>query len=138
MSALKKLILVEDDSFDAEMTIRSLKQIPLANEIIWLETGAHLLTYLEENGTKEIAVVILDLQMPQVTGIEALQIIREKDYPDFPIVILTSSKEAPDIKKCYELGINSFITKPVKHEEFQKVIKTMGLYWGIINQPPIE
>ena len=137
MSALKKLILVEDDSFDAEMTIRSLKQIPLANEIIWLETGALLLSYLEDHGTDNIAVVILDLQMPQVTGIEALTIIREKAYPDFPIVILTSSKEAPDIKKCYELGINSFITKPVQHEEFQEVIKTMGLYWGIINQPPI-
>lgn len=138
MSALKKLILVEDDSFDAEMTIRSLKQIPLANEIIWLETGAHLLSYLEEQGTDDIAVVILDLQMPQVTGIEALKIIREKDYPDFPIVILTSSKEAPDIKKCYELGVNSFITKPVQHLEFQEVIKTMGLYWGILNQPPIK
>ena len=136
MSALKKLILVEDDSFDAEMTIRSLKQIPLANEIIWLETGAHLLSYLEEQGTDNIAVVILDLQMPQVTGIEALKIIREKDYPDFPIVILTSSKEAPDIKKCYELGVNSFITKPVQHKEFQEVIKTMGLYWGILNEPP--
>ena len=138
MSVLKKLILVEDDSFDAEMTIRSLKQIPLANEIIWLETGAQLLSYLEENGTKEIAVVILDLQMPQVTGIEALAIIREKKYPEFPIVVLTSSKEAPDIKKCYQLGVSSFITKPVDHEEFQKVIKTMGLYWGIINQPPLE
>ena len=138
MTALKKIIFVEDDQFDAAMTLKTMEKMQLANEIIWLETGQLLLDYLEENGTKNIAVVILDLQMPQITGIEALEAIRQKKYPYFPIVVLTSSRESPDVKKCYELGINSFITKPVKSNEFQEVVKTLGLYWGIFNKLPEE
>lgn len=136
MEKLKKIILVEDDEFDAEMTQRSLKKLNLANEIVWLETGKQLLDYLDEHGTDHIAVVILDLQMPQITGIEALRMIKEGNYPYFPIVILTSSKETPDIETCYELGANSFVTKPVKNVEFQEAISTLGLYWGILNELP--
>ncbi len=136
MSLLKKIILVEDDEFDADMTLSVLRKIPLANEIIWLETGKELLEYLEEKGTQDIAVVILDLNMPLLTGIETMQIIQEKKYRKFPVVVLSSSRENPDIKKCYEMGVNSFVTKPVKTEEFQEAVKTLGLYWGIINVPP--
>ncbi|MEM6764263.1 MAG: response regulator [Bacteroidota bacterium] len=133
---LKKIILVEDDEFDAELTRKELQNIPVANEIIWLETGGELIDYLDEYGADDIAVAILDLQMPILTGIEALQTIKEKAYEHFPIVVLSSSKEHPDIKKCYELGINSFVTKPVKTAEFQEAVRTLGLYWGILNVPP--
>ncbi len=136
MTNLKKIVLVEDDEFDADLTRAELKKIPIANEIVWLETGKELLDYLENEGLQDIAVVILDLQMPILSGIEALQIIRERQYQYFPIVVLSSSREHPDIKKCYSLGVNSFVTKPVKTTEFQEAIRTLGLYWGILNQLP--
>lgn len=133
---LKKIVLVEDEPFDAEMTIQELKKIPLANEIVWLETGAELLEYLDTHGTEDIAVTILDLNMPILTGVEALTIIREREYDRFPIVILSSSREHPDLEKCYELGINSFVNKPVKTQEFQEAVKALGLYWGVLNELP--
>lgn len=136
MTNLKKIVLVEDDEFDADLTRAELKKIPIANEIVWLETGKELLDYLENEGLQDIAVVILDLQMPILSGIEALHIIRERQYQYFPIVVLSSSREHPDIKKCYSLGVNSFVTKPVKTTEFQEAIRTLGLYWGILNQLP--
>lgn len=136
MSQLRKIILVEDDEFDADLIRRNLKKIPLANEVIHLETGKEFLDYLEKEGVEDISVVILDLHMPQITGIEALKAIREKEYAYFPIVVLTSSNQEPDIEKCYELGVNSFVTKPVKQAEFQQAISTLGLYWGILNELP--
>lgn len=138
MTGLKKIILVEDDQFDAEMTQRSLKKIPLANEIVWLETGQELIDYLDEHGTAQIAVVILDLQMPQITGLEALEIIRQKNYSYFPVVILTSSRQSPDIQASYKLGATSFVTKPVNNTEFREAIRTLGLYWGILNELPAD
>jgi two-component system, response regulator len=136
MPRLKKVILVEDDELDADMTQRALRNIPLANEIIWLETGQELLDYLEKVGWEDIAVVIMDLKMPQVSGIDALRIIKSKDYGYFPVVILTSSRENPDIAVCYELGASAFITKPVAQQEFCEVIKTLGMFWGIFNNLP--
>jgi len=136
MNNLKKIILVEDDEYDADMTKEALAKIPIANEILWLETGQDFLDYLEQDGLKDIAVVIMDLNMPLVTGLEALEVIRDKNYPDFPVVVLSSSREHPDITRAYELGANSFIIKPVAPEEFQKAITTLGLYWGILNVPP--
>jgi two-component system response regulator len=136
MPRLKKVILVEDDELDADMTQRALKNIPLANDIVWLETGQELLDYLDQEGTHDIAVVILDLKMPQLSGIDALRIIRGNDYGYFPIVILTSSRENPDIAICYELGANAFITKPVNQHDFREVIKTLGMFWGIFNNLP--
>ncbi|MFK7926237.1 MAG: response regulator [Bacteroidia bacterium] len=138
MSTLKKILLVEDDEFDAEMTQRELRSIPLANEIIWLNTGEALLNYLAEFGVSNIALTILDIHMPRVNGIEALEKIRELKYDYFPIVVLSSSQEDPDIKRCYELNVNSFVTKPVKTEEFRKAVRTLGLYWGILNIPPLH
>lgn len=136
MAEFKKIILVEDDEFDAEMTERSLRDIPLVNEIVWLETGQEFIDYLRKEGTSGIAVVILDLQMPQITGIEALKIIEKEKFDYFPIVVLTSSREAPDIEQCYELGVNAFVTKPVKKNEFQDAVKSLGLFWGILNELP--
>lgn len=136
MNELKKILLVEDDDFDAEMTLKELNGIPLANKIIWMQTGADLLDYLAQNGINDIALLILDLHMPKVSGIEALEEIQQLAYGFFPKVILSSSQEDPDIKRCYELGVNSFVTKPVKSEEFRKAVRTLGLYWGILNKLP--
>ncbi len=136
MNKIKKIILAEDDEFDADMTISALNSIPIANEIIWVETGKALLDYLDQHGTQDIAVLILDLHMPMVTGIEALEVIKSGKYESFPIVVLSSSREHPDVKRCYELGVNSFITKPVKTTEFQEAIRTLGLYWGLMNELP--
>jgi len=138
MAKLKKILLIEDDEFDAEMTTKSLKEIPLANEIVWLETGVEFLEYLEEHGSKDIAVAILDVRMPKISGIETMEKIREKNYAYFPIVILTSSREAPEIARAYQLGVNAFVTKPVRQNEFQDAIKSLGLFWGILNQLPEE
>ena len=136
MNKIKKIILAEDDEFDADMTMSALNSIPIANEIIWVETGKALLDYLDQHGTQDIAVLILDLHMPMVTGIEALEVIKSGKYESFPIVVLSSSREHPDVKRCYELGVNSFITKPVKTTEFQEAIRTLGLYWGLMNELP--
>lgn len=136
MAKLKKILLVEDDEFDADMTRTALKGIPLQNEIVWLETGKELIDYLEAEGTDDIAVVILDLNMPVLTGIEAVEIIRQREYEAFPIVVLSSSREHPDVRKCYDLGVNSFVTKPVKTQEFQNSVRTLGSYWGILNELP--
>ncbi len=138
MASIGKVILVEDDVLDADMTQRTLQSIPLANEIIWLETGKELIEYIEKNGTEDITIVILDLKMPVMSGLEALEIIKgdRGKYGYFPIVVLTSSQEQPEIRRCYELGINAFVTKPVAQSEFREAIKTLGLFWGILNILP--
>lgn len=136
MAKLGKILLVEDDAFDAEMTIRTLRQIPLANEIVWLKTGQHFLDYLHENGPMDITLVILDLNMPKVSGIEALEQIEGKEDLYFPIVILSSSRQNPEIKRCYELGVNAVVTKPVRQQEFVDAVNTLGLFWGVLNNIP--
>ncbi|MDW3649684.1 MAG: response regulator [Bacteroidia bacterium] len=138
MSTIPKILLVEDDELDAEMTQKTLKEIPLLNEIIWLENGEEFIDYLDENGSGNICLVILDLKMPVMSGLEALEEIRGKDkaYGNFPIVILTSSQENPEINRCYELGVNAFVTKPVQQEEFSKAVKILGLFWGLFNILP--
>jgi len=136
MNTLKKILLIEDDPFDAELTQKALKEILIANEILWMETGQEFLDYLDEYGTTDIGVAILDLNMPMVSGLEALEAIRQKDYDHFPIVILSSSKEYPDVEASYKLGVNSFVTKPVRTAAFHETIRTLGLYWGILNEIP--
>lgn len=138
METIGKIILVEDEELDANLTQMVLNSIPLANEIIWLENGEELIAYLDENGSAEIAICILDLKMPVMSGLEALEVIHsdEKDYGIFPIVVMTSSQEQPEIKRCYELGINAFVTKPVQEEEFAESVKTLGLFWAVLNRLP--
>lgn len=138
MPTLGKIILVEDDELDAEMTMLTLKTIPISNEIIWLETGEELIEYLDEKGTKEIALCILDLKMPVMSGLEALAEIKAAGdkYEKFPIVILTSSQDQTEITRCYELGVNAFVTKPVKEPEFHDAVRILGLFWGLFNVLP--
>ncbi|MEL6256305.1 MAG: response regulator [Bacteroidota bacterium] len=138
MSTVPKILLVEDDELDAEMTQKTLKEIPLLNEIIWLENGEELIDYLDDYGSSDIALCILDLKMPIMSGLEALEEIKSEDktYENFPIVVLTSSQETPEIQRCYELGINAFVTKPVQQEEFSRSVRILGLFWGLFNILP--
>ncbi len=138
-----EILLIEDNPHDAEMTIRALKKNNLVNNIVHLEDGAEALDFIfgtgiYENRNTDIKpkVILLDLKMPKINGIEVLRKIKANDNTKkIPVVVLTSSKEDPDIKLCYELGANSYIAKPVGFENFTKSISDLGFYWLLLNQP---
>jgi two-component system response regulator len=140
-----EILLVEDNASDAEMTIRALKKNNLANKLLHVKDGAAALDFLFAEGeyvgreTETLPkVILLDLKMPKVHGLEVLQRIRADERTRrIPVVVLTSSKEDPDIRKCYDLGVNSYLVKPVEFDAFQKAISDIGLYWMIMNQPPV-
>ena len=140
-----EILLVEDNSSDAEMTIAALKKNNLANKLLHVKDGAAALDFIFAEGEyigrqieNTLKVILLDLKMPKINGIEVLQRIRADERTrNIPVVVLTSSQEDPDIKKCYDLGVNSYVVKPVEFDEFQKVISNLGLYWMIVNQQPI-
>lgn len=134
---LKKILLVEDDPFDARLIRMSLEEIPLANPIVCLETGEELVQYIETHSTNEVCLIILDIRMPVMTGIEALQHLRDALQLDFrPIVVLTSSKEAHDIRLAYDLGVSAFVTKPINHQAFREAVRILGTFWALINERP--
>ena len=139
-----EILLVEDNASDAEMTIDALKKNNLANKLLHVKDGAAALDFIFAEGEYEgrnieskPKVILLDLKMPKVNGLEVLHKIRaDERTKNIPVVVLTSSKEDPDIKDCYDLGVNSYVVKPVEFDEFQKAISSLGLYWMIVNQPP--
>lgn len=139
-----QVLLVEDNASDAEMTINALKRNNLVNKLLHVKDGAEALDFLFAEGKysdrkieDKPKVILLDLKMPKVSGIEVLQRIRaDERTKTIPVVVLTSSKEDPDIKKSYDLGANSYVVKPVEFDEFQRAISNLGLYWMIVNQPP--
>ena len=143
-SEVVEILLVEDNPTDAELAMIALRERNLANKLVWVKDGAEALDFLFasgayagrklENGPK---VVLLDLRMPKVDGLEVLRRIKadERTKP-IPVVVLTSSKEDRDIAESYNLGVNSYIAKPVEFEEFAKVVSELGLYWLLINHPP--
>ena len=140
------LLLVEDNSNDAELAIRELKKHNLANNFFHVKNGEEALDFIfakgKYAGVRDAAnppkLILLDIQMPKVSGIEVLQQIKSDERTKIiPVVILTSSKEDPDIKACYKLGANSYIVKPVNFEGFAESIKNLGFYWLLLNQPPI-
>lgn len=139
-----EILLVEDNASDAEMTILALKKNNLANKLLHVKDGAAALDFIFAEGEyadrtvgTNLKVILLDLKMPKVSGLEVLERIRSDERTKFiPVVALTSSKEDPDIKKCYHLGVNSYVVKPVEFEEFQRAISNLGLYWMIVNQRP--
>jgi two-component system response regulator len=140
-----EILLVEDNLSDAEMTIRALKKNNISNNIIHLKDGAEALDFIYGTGqfagrniNKKPKMILLDLKMPKVNGIEVLQKIKSDDHTKtIPVVVLTSSKEDPDIKMCYSLGVNSYIVKPVGFENFSAAIAELGIYWMLLNQPPL-
>jgi len=140
------LLLVEDDSDDAELTIRELKKHNMANNLFHVRNGEEAIEFIFATGkfagTRNILqapkLILLDIQMPKVNGIEVLERIKSDERTkSTPVVILTSSKEDPDIQRCYALGANSYIVKPVNFEGFAEAIKNLGFYWLLLNQPPI-
>lgn len=139
-----EILLVEDNIDDATLTIRALKKSGLSNTIFHVKDGAEALDfmyckgqYADRNINDQIKLILLDLKMPKVSGIEVLEKIKsDSQFKKVPIVILTSSKEDPDIAKCYELGANSYIVKPVESDNFFQTIKDLSFYWMISNQPP--
>ena len=139
-----EILLVEDNPDDAELTIRALKKNNLANKLHHVKDGSEALDFLFAQGiyTKRNIdntpkIILLDLKMPKVSGIDVLRFLRvDERTKKIPVVILTSSKEDPDIKICYSLGINSYVVKPVEFESFIKAVSDIGLYWMILNQAP--
>jgi two-component system, response regulator len=140
-----EILLVEDNITDAELTIRELKKNNMANNLIHVKNGSEALDFIFAEGryaeSRAVShppkVILLDIQMPKVNGIEVLEKIRQDTRTkNIPVVILTSSKESPDIRKCYDLGANSYIVKPVNFENFAVAIKNLGFYWLLLNQPP--
>jgi two-component system response regulator len=140
----RKILLVEDNSDDEALTIRALKRNNIVNEIDVVRDGAEALDYLFCRGAwsqrdPETApqVVLLDLKLPKVGGLEVLKAIRDDEKLHFlPVVILTSSTEEQDIVKSYGLGANSYIRKPVDFEQFSEAVRTLGLYWLVLNETP--
>jgi two-component system response regulator len=137
-----QILLVEDNASDAEMTIDALKNNNLSSKLYHVKDGAEALEFIFATGkyaNRQIQnmpqVILLDLKMPKVNGIEVLRTIRADERTKrIPVVILTSSKEDPDIQKCYDLGANSYVVKPVEFEAFQKAVSDLGLYWVLMNQ----
>src|SRR5580658_2438244 len=135
-----EILLVEDNVNDAELTVRAMKKNNLANKIIHLKDGAAALDYLfcegaykDRNADIKPRVILLDLKMPKVNGIEVLRALKgDERTKSIPVVVLTSSKEDPDVKICYELGVNSYIVKPVDYVGFSRVVVELGLYWVVI------
>jgi len=139
------ILLVEDNIDDAELTIRELKKHSMANNLIHVTDGEQALDLIfgtaDFSGKGDILrqpkLILLDIQMPKLNGIEVLKRIKNDERTHLtPVVILTSSREDPDIKMCYELGANSYIVKPVNFEKFAESIRNLGFYWLLLNQPP--
>lgn len=143
-SQVGEILLVEDSPQDAELTIRSLTRKHLANCVVLAEDGEEALDYLFGRGkfaNRDPAalpkVVLLDLKLPKVSGLEVLRALKENERTRrVPVVILTSSAEDPDIKAAYELGVNSYVVKPVEFDAFAEAVSSLGLYWLLVNQAP--
>lgn len=139
------ILLVEDNGDDAELAIRELKKHNMANNLVHLSDGEQALDFIFATGKYSDSrviehppkLILLDIQMPKVNGMQVLEKIKSDPRTKaIPVVILTSSKEDPDIHKCYALGANSYIVKPVNFEGFAQAIKHLGFYWLLLNQPP--
>lgn len=138
------ILLVEDNPQDAELTMRSLRKSKLVNGVTHVEDGVEALDYLHGRGRfadrascPPPKVVLLDLKLPKLSGLEVLKAMRQDDRTRcIPVVVLTSSREDPDIKAAYELGANSYVVKPVEFQDFAEAVSRVGLYWLLVNQDP--
>jgi len=138
-----EILLVEDNPTDAELAIRALRKKNLANNLVWVRDGAEALDFVfckgayqgRSNGTPKL--ILLDLKLPKVDGIEVLRAIKaDAEAKSVPVVMLTSSQEEQDIVESYQLGVNSYIVKPVDFEKFVEMVAQVGLYWSIVNKVP--
>lgn len=143
MPELRPILLVEDSPRDLELTLAALEKCQLANEIVVARDGAEALDYLLSTGphttrpSGDPAVVLLDLKLPKVDGLEVLERVKKDDMlRHIPIVMLTSSREEQDLVRSYESGVNAFVVKPVEFDEFFKAIQDLGVFWALLNEPP--
>jgi CheY-like chemotaxis protein len=143
MVTLKSILLVEDDPKDIELTLGSLEEYNLANEVLVARDGAEALDYLYRRGqfadypAGNPAVILLDVKLPKVDGFEVLKTIRSDDKLKLiPVTILTSSREDNDLIQSYQLGANAYIVKPVDFHQFTDAIKKLGVFWAVLNEPP--
>jgi len=139
-----EILLVEDNPHDAELTIRALKKHNLANKLVHVKDGAEAIDFVFsegayaqrriQNGPK---VVLLDLKLPKVDGIEVLRRIKSDERTKvIPVVVMTSSREGRDLTECYQLGVNGYVVKPVEFEDFARAVSQLGLYWMLLNETP--
>jgi CheY-like chemotaxis protein len=140
---LKPILLVEDNPHDLELTLIALSKSQLANEVVVVRDGAEALDYLHRRGEfadrqqGSPAVILLDLKLPKVDGLEVLKEVRSTDgLKSLPVVMLTSSKEEQDVVRSYELGVNAYVVKPVDFNEFVRAIADLGIFWAVLNEPP--
>ena len=139
-----EIVIVEDDPNDAELIARVLRKHNLSNKLILLKDGAEAIDFLFAQGpytsqgpSATPKVILLDLKLPKVNGIEVLQRLKSAERTrNIPVVVLTSSREERDLKDAYGLGVNSYVTKPINFEEFAKAVAELGLYWLMLNKPP--
>ena len=143
MNRLGRILMVEDDPRDVELTLTALEEYNLANEVVVTRDGEQALDYLYCRGeykTRSLgnpAVMLLDLKLPKVNGLEVLkQIKSDGKLSMIPVVVLTSSKEEKDMVASYKLGVNAYVVKPVDFHEFVNAIKELGVFWAVINEPP--
>ena len=136
---LKPIWLVEDNANDIELTLSALQESNLANGVVVMRDGSEALERLSEPrlGGALPAVILLDIKMPKVSGTEVLRKIKSNpSLKNLPVVMLTSSKEEPDVRECYELGANAYVVKPVEFGDFFDALKTLGKFWAVLNEPP--
>jgi CheY-like chemotaxis protein len=143
MPILKRILLVEDSSRDAEMALNALDSEQLANEVVHVRDGAEALDYLHRRGEfaerrpGQPALVLLDLKLPKVDGLEVLRQIKgDPELKVIPVVMMTSSREERDLLQSYQLGVNAYVVKPVKFQDFIQAVKQVGAFWGVVNEVP--
>ena len=143
MSELKRVLLAEDSARDVELTLEALAEHHLANEVVVTRDGAEAWDYLNRRGkyagrpAGNPAVVLLDLKMPKMDGLEVLRAMRaDEKLRTVPVVMLTSSREESDVLESYALGVNAYVVKPVAFSDFIDAVKHLGLFWAVLNQPP--
>jgi CheY-like chemotaxis protein len=143
MSTLGRILMVEDDPKDVELSLTALEDYNLANEVVVCGDGEEALDYLycrgrySDRANENPAVLLLDLKLPKVDGLEVLRQIKSDEKLRFiPVVVLTSSHEEKDMVASYRLGVNAYVVKPVDFHEFVNAIKELGIFWAVINQPP--
>jgi CheY-like chemotaxis protein len=143
MEKLGRILMVEDDPRDVELTLTALEDYKLANEVVVCRDGQEALDYLYSRGkfshrvNENPAVMLLDLKLPKVDGLEVLQQIKtDERLRMIPVVVLTSSHEEKDMMRSYKLGVNAYVVKPVDFHEFVNAVRELGVFWAVINQPP--
>jgi CheY-like chemotaxis protein len=143
MKELGRILLAEDSAADVELTLAALGEHNLANEVVVVHDGAEALDYLLRRGAYKDranalpAVVLLDLKMPKMDGLEVLRSLKsDPELRHLPVVMLTSSREEQDLVESYRLGVNAYVVKPVDFSQFQEAVKQLGMFWAVINEPP--